>query len=194
MQPNFKVGDIVFGSSLINKNQNSSVAYRASGTKFDSINETYIAFGRIVAFESDKVQIKNGFLYVNDVLSDDTLNLSYNFAINQNRVQHIFSDYDLKHNVFISSDTTYFLNLTYQQLKNLALIYYSRRLIDTNTTFIESFQRYNNVTTKWMVDNFGPVIVPSNYIFLLGDNRSNSIDSRIRGFINQDDIISTIIE
>jgi signal peptidase I len=42
----------------------------------------------------------------------------------------------------------------------------------------------------WNGDNFGPIKVPENQFFVLGDNRHNALDSRYIGFIKKEKLVA----
>ena len=47
-------------------------------------------------------------------------------------------------------------------------------------------------TKEYMVGNYGPYTVPEGCYFVMGDNRQNSKDSRMVGFIKQSDVMGDV--
>ena len=45
----------------------------------------------------------------------------------------------------------------------------------------------------WDMYNFGPLVIPENKFFVMGDNRDNAMDSRFIGLIDQNNYVGKAI-
>ena len=59
--------------------------------------------------------------------------------------------------------------------------------------YVDSGMYPQFVTLKYNRDNFGPIRIPQNSYFVLGDNRHDAYDSRYIGFIPADRVVCTVI-
>ena len=67
----------------------------------------------------------------------------------------------------------------------------SRRMVHPKTYADPAISA--KLLANWNQDHFGPVVVPKNTYFLLGDNRNGSEDSRYLGFIDKSSFVATEI-
>lgn len=62
--------------------------------------------------------------------------------------------------------------------------------IKNHVTYINDKPLHESYINESVKDNFGPVVVPKDSVFVMGDNRNNSDDSRFWGFLPMQNIIA----
>ncbi len=58
---------------------------------------------------------------------------------------------------------------------------------------IEIQELYGNKDQIWTSSNYGPIKIPANHYFVLGDNRSFAADSRFVGPIPKENWVGTVL-
>lgn len=193
MEPNIKINQVVFASSLISPNRKDIVSYDAAQSTLpgEDLSQMSEIIGRIVAIEDDTLEIKNGLLYLNNKFVDDTMNLSYNYFLKTE-----VANTRPRNTTFQYNTDSVIVNISPKELENYKIEKEKipSRLISFDSEYIHPELFNSNPENKWTSDNFGPVIIPKNHFFILGDNRSNSADSRFRGFVHEANIIAVIVK
>lgn len=77
-----------------------------------------------------------------------------------------------------------------EQLEEANLLQLQKDIFPKTVTHDYIKKVFNN---DWNPDQFGPITVPQNQFFVLGDSRRNAEDSRYIGFIAKEKIIGTLL-
>lgn len=76
------------------------------------------------------------------------------------------------------------------EIKNKSLVINGTKIEDPHGHFTSAESLPAGMSPK---DNFGPITVPQDKIFVMGDNRDNSYDSRFWGYVDQSDVLGKAI-
>ncbi|MGN6420498.1 MAG: S26 family signal peptidase [Pseudobacter sp.] len=201
-RPNINQGDLIFASNLVKPEINDMICFQY----YDSIHEKkeVIYVFRLVAKGGDKVEMRNGDLYVNSRPADRGLNLMQVYHVpiameDQIKTLAGIEEEEYDPNNYAEPDFQRMgptsdsgrVFLTDEQLELL-----KKEKIPYNKEMLPAYgddEIFNIYRHPWSPDSFGPYIVPQDHYFVMGDNRHGAMDSRYIGPIAVSKYTGTVI-
>jgi signal peptidase I len=187
--PGMKVDSRSIGSSLVEPELFDFIAFKTQDSTFGK----YTAVFRVVGLEGDTLQIKAGDLYRNGINIDQKLHLMHNYFIHQDSLKRLMGKDAYRGNLEfrISQDGSHGI-ISLEDSNPIVKRMKLTRLIDSVSKIDLEIQR--KYLKPWNNDHFGPIVIPKESYFVLGDNRDNSFDSRSLGFVKKEQLVTTIIK
>lgn len=188
MQPNYNSGEVILVNKLSNLTSNDACIFSLK-------DEEHIS--RVIGLPGQEIVIKNGSAWVDDVCHDGIQTQTAYRIILGDHPPLAENDLLLKLEP-LNDYKEYKANLTPSERTELERLDFVKKVtqIIYPNGYDYTFSDYpifpNKKAFNWSIDNFGPVKVPADCYFVLGDNRHQSIDSRYFGFIKKEDIVGKV--
>ena len=127
-------------------------------------------------------------MFVNGKNFDENLILNHQYKMDKSTANKLLNDRKIskKDILEIKNDTAY-LNLS----DNIANQYPKK--IKRTTRTLNNQEIVSTYGKPWTEENFGPIVIPKNSLFFLGDNRNYSYDSRFFGFVDEKKVKGVLI-
>lgn len=183
-EPTIKRGAKFFASNLVKPSRFDFVCYNGYIPFMESV---HLSIYRVCGLEGDMVELRNGELYVNYVLADTNFAVMNEYKIANTEIGNFPEELTYEEGYLMSFDNDSSLIKVSSEWVKENSFQRQKFLLDSTFPVAEQFPR------SWTADNFGPVKVPLNHLFVLGDNRHNALDSRFRGFVSKDSMVATVL-
>ncbi len=200
-EPNIKKREQIYVSNLKKPMRSQFIAFK--NIHFDSAQaeynpdyktgETYLY--RVCGIAGDVLQMRNGVLFVNNTNFDDALNLKKQYTIS-NEDYYLLNEVDRindnENETMVNSGNTLITIEDVVLKKYQTKIKFTPYLINNSSTLWGCFKWFSKSST-WTTDNFGPIKIPNDSYFVLGDNRHFAQDSRYIGFIKKEAVKGIVL-
>ena len=177
--PAINPGDQIIATNLSSYDRLDFVCYNQTNPKYPS----GVWVRRICGMPGDEILIKNGTLFVNGKNVDQSISVMHDYYVSS-QVANKLKDEISWPNCDSMTDSCR-ISIIDNKVAN-----YMQAVRHINN---ERGVTHNQFNMDWTLDNFGPLVVPKGSLFLLGDNRHNSIDSRMTGLIPEDEVVGVVI-
>lgn len=188
-EPNINEGEIIITTNLLKPKQGDFVSYRY---RYPDSLEYHYRIHRLVAVENDVLEIKDGVLFINGKNFDQDYSLTHEYKISIEE----FEKFDVlrreigeNYRWMKPQDTiTKFIDDRVAEKLKLK----KRKVVEPIGELDQNIKAIYG--QNWNKDNFGPFKIPSGKVFVLGDNRHQSEDSRYLGPIQSSNIKGVLIK
>jgi signal peptidase I len=184
-EPTIKQGSHFFVSNLKSPKRFDFICVRAE------LPETgkFLGVYRLCGIEGDVIEIKNGDLYLNKKMIDDQFNLMHRYSIavkDFSPLAEIVSE--SQEGLNTTGDSVYaMINSGLIKEKGIKAVRVNLPISQYDEQISKKFSH------AWNQDHFGPITVPPENYFVLGDNRYEAADSRYQGCIPIENFVATVL-
>lgn len=184
--PTYKTDDWVVGSSLKKPDNNDFIV-------FSRKNNIWIF--RCIGKPGDVVELKDAVVYINGKALKEPYTMKRHFITTKEALAQ--NDYFMNSNV---APKEIYYGLSYTTLSDNELKQLEKKMGRKLKPF---FKSKGDISTPdlyapylekgYNEDNIGPIKIPADSYFVLGDNRHEAFDSRYFGLVKDTAIIATIV-
>lgn len=178
-------GMIISKSKIPNHNDFIVYNYKSE------INGDEIRIHKLVAKENDTLTIVDGVVYINKKNIDEGKNFIHFYKIPKLDYLNIKKRENISDEFYAFPVGKDSVNAMLED--NLAEKYNWKAGRQIRKSGIADNSIKKIYGKDWNEDNFGPLIIPKNKVFVIGENRHNSEDSRYIGLIDVSQILGVVI-